>query len=107
MNYKPISLLSIGYKAFALILLGRLKEAGSDDRIWATQFGFKQNCGTIDALFMARFIIEKQWAAKESAKKILALDWAKAFDSIAPDALSDALRRIGVPKKFVKVIEHI
>ena len=50
-NYRPISLLSIGYKIFAFILLRRLKSVGAENRIWPTQFGFKSRSGTTDALY--------------------------------------------------------
>ena len=49
-NYRPISLLAVGYKIFAAILLRRLKDAGAEDRIWPTQFGFRSGCGCADAL---------------------------------------------------------
>ena len=35
-NYRPISLLCIGYKLLATILLLRLKAAGAEARIWST-----------------------------------------------------------------------
>ena len=35
------------------------------------------------------------------------LDWGKAFDKIHQGRLSDALRRIGIPDKVVRVIEAI
>ena len=38
---------------------------------------------------------------------LLALDWAKAFDSIRPDALLTALRRFGVPEPFSRMVQNI
>ena len=45
-NYRPISLLSAGYKIFAAVLLNRLRDGGAEDRIWPTQFGFRRRHGT-------------------------------------------------------------
>lgn len=106
-NYRPISLLQIRYKLFATILLQRLKDAAAKDRIWKTQFGFKSKCGTRDALFLARRMIEQAWEQKEGKLILLALDWAKAFDSISPDALVSALARFGVPIHMLRVIRAI
>ena len=39
-NYRPISLISVGYKVFATVLLERLRAAGAEERLWKTQFGF-------------------------------------------------------------------
>lgn len=38
---------------------------------------------------------------------MVALDWAKAFDSIDPQGLLRALNRFGVPDNFVKVVSAI
>ena len=57
-NYRPISLICVGYKLFAHVLLHRLKAAGAENRIWHTQFGFESERGTSDALLLARRIIE-------------------------------------------------
>ena len=63
-NYRPISLLAVGYQILAAILLRRLKDAGAADRIWPTQFGFRSGCGCADALFIARRKVENAWARK-------------------------------------------
>ena len=73
-NYRPISLLSIGYKLFALILLNRLREAGAEDRLWPTQFGFWRGLGTGDGLFIVRRVIEEVWAKKNGSATLLALN---------------------------------
>ena len=73
-KYRPISLLAIGYKIFASMLLQRLKNAGAENNITITQFGFKSNSGTRDALFLVRRLIEKCWAQQDSPLILLALD---------------------------------
>ena len=44
-NYRPISLVTVGYKIFASLLLNRLRDDGAQKKIWTTQFGFKQSAG--------------------------------------------------------------
>ena len=106
-NYKPISLLPVGYKLFATILLQRLKTGGAEQRVWRTQYGFKSDNGTADDLFLARRLLEKTWANKSGQLLFLALDWAKAFDSVSPEALLTALKRFGVPDQFAAVVRAI
>ena len=52
-------------------------------------------------------MIEKAWGKKNSKTILLAPDWAKAFDSISPDALSGALERFGIPREMTSMISNI
>ena len=106
-NYRPISLLCIGYKIIVSILLQRLKQGGVESKIWSTQFGFKFNFGTFYALFVVRRIIDDVWSEKQGSAVFVALDWAKAFDCISPEGLLDALRRCGLPRSFLDFIRNI
>ena len=63
-NFRPISLLSTGYKLFALVLLNRLRAYNIDRYLWPSQFGFKRNARVTDALFMARRHIDDACAKK-------------------------------------------
>ena len=106
-NYLPISLLCSSYKLFAIILLNRLRAANIDDYICATQFGFKKGARVTDALFMARRFIDNAHAKPHGQLVLLALDWAKAFDSLMPGPMLNALRRFGLPVEFVNMIASI
>ena len=63
--------------------------------------------GTNDALFLARRVLESKANAGDDNLFIIALDWAKAFDRIAPDALFETFRRFGIPPEFVQMIQVI
>ena len=106
-NYRPISLLNLAYKVLASLLLLRLKNAEGDNYLWHTQFGFRGGHGTADALFIVRRCLETVWNSQGQSKILVALDWAKAFDSISPDGLLEALARFGLPGKFAESIRSI
>ena len=57
-NYRPISLLTIGYKVLAALMLQRLQAGGADERIQRSQYGFRKGRSTGDALFVARRMID-------------------------------------------------
>ena len=90
-NYRSMSLLPIGYKVFASILLARLKDGGAEKRIMETQYGFKSGSGTRDAIFIVRRLLDQCVLGQNQKLVFLALDWAKAFDSVAPQCLTQAL----------------
>ena len=96
-NYRPICLQSIAYKLFASLIKERFLDAGVDGRLWKSQFGFRKQHCTEDAIFVALRRIEKACAQRHGQIRFLALDWKKAFDSINIDSLLDALRRFGIP----------
>lgn len=106
-NYRPISLLNIGYKVFASLVRSRLVESGAEGRLSRTQFGFRGGYGTADALFVVRRKIEEAWALKHGRVVMLALDWQRAFDAINPAAMLTALRRFGLPEHLLNVISAI
>ena len=107
-NYRPISLLPIGYKKlFALVLLERLKSSGAEDRVWNTQYGFKSGYGTRDSLHLARRMLDRPWETKDGKLVFLALDWAKAFDSVCPDSLVKALQRFGIHGRMLAAMKAI
>ena len=104
-NYRPIALLNIGYKLMASIIQKRLAEA-MDDRIDPAQFGFRKSRSTSQPIHIYRRIQEIHEEAGLELVTIL-LDWEKAFDKVHQGRLVDALKRIGIPMKVVRVIEAI
>eukprot|EP00959_Pyramimonas_sp_CCMP1952_P097989 2048034-Pyramimonas_sp.AAC.1 len=52
-------------------------------------------------------MIEDAWATNDGGTLLLALDWAKAFDSVSPTALAASLRRFVWPDHFVRAVASI
>ena len=105
-NYRPISLLAVGCKLFACTPLRRLKDAGSESRIWESQTGFRSERGSTDAVFVGRRLIELAWEAQDTKLICLALDWAKAFGSVAPSSFCKALLCFGVSVQMCNDVQR-
>ena len=103
-NYKPICLLSVCQKLFMSKAKQRLIDAGAEQRLWPTQFGFRAKRSIEDAIFIARRRIEIAKAKRGGQITLLALDWAKAFDSINVESLVNALKRFGLPLGLLEMI---
>ena len=106
-NYRPISLLNVWYKVFASLVHKRLVAAGAEQRLSQTQFGFRSGHSTLDAIFVLRRKIDLAAAQRDGKLFVMALDWAKAFDSINPESMIAALRRFGLPQHVLGVIAAI
>ena len=60
-----------------------------------------------DALFIIRRRDEQVCAPRGGNVLLLALDWAKAFDSIALKRLMDTLKRFGLNKSVLQAVGEI
>ena len=106
-NYRPISLLPVGYKILAALIHQRLIAGGVDDKITMSQFGFRPRRNCMGALMVVRRMIDAATEEKEHGLLMIFLDWAKAFDRIRVGGLVSALKRFGLPKLFVDLIASI
>ena len=77
-NYRPITLLNTVYKIHAVILQKRLEE-GLEKHIQKTQYGFRKDKSTGDAIHGIRRIIDHAEQTDEKTIRLL-LDWEKAFE---------------------------
>ena len=77
-----------------------------DDRIDPAQFGFRKGRNTSQPIHIYKRIQEIHEEAGLELVTVL-LDWEKAFDKIHQGQLLDALRRIGIQEKVVRVIGAI
>ena len=106
-SHRPISLISVVYKAFTSLVLRRILKSGAEARFTKSQFGFRSGRGTNDAVYVARRHLELAWAHRGGSVAMLALDWSKAFDSINTECLLIALQRFGLPQKLVDLIAGV
>ena len=74
-NFRPIALLNTMYKIFIAILQKRLA-ATIDKHLQKTQFGFRKDKSTADALHCIRRIMENATQTKDKTILVL-IDWRK------------------------------
>ena len=81
-NYRPISLLPVGYKVLATLIHQRLLDNGVDSEICRSQYGFRPHRSCCDALMVIRRMIDAAHESKHEGPMLVFLDWAKVFDRI-------------------------
>lgn len=101
-SYRGISLLSVPGKIFARVLLNRLLPV-SEKLLPETQFGFRPDRGTCEAIFSIRQLQEK---SREQSQPLYLcfVDLEKAFDCVPREALWTLLAKLGCSEKFVRMI---
>ena len=104
-NYRPIALLNIGYKPMASMIQKILSEA-MGDRIDPAQFGFRKGKSTSQPIHIYRRIREIHEEAGLELVTIL-FGRKRLSTTIRQGRLLDALKRIGIPLKMVRVFEAI
>ena len=69
-------------------------------------FGFRASRSTSQPLFALHRLLEMA-TQTDTALYLMFLDWEKAFDIISHESLHSALVSMGVPPKYVNVIDAI
>ena len=84
------------YKIFAARVQKQLAEK-LDKHLQKTQYGFRANRSTADALYLIRRIMEYGEKTTNPLMLVL-LDWEKAFDKVDRTGMMEALTKMGVNK---------
>jgi exonuclease III len=104
-NHRPISLLSIPGKVYALILLHRVSDQ-VDSQLLESQCAFRSNRGLSDATYTLRSIMYKCQRYKQPLY-LAFVDLRKAYDSIPRDALWRVLAAYGVEPKVIELLADL
>jgi len=102
-SYRPIMLTDTAYKIFMRMVASRLEKIAGH-RLRYQQLGFQKHRSTIQALHILRRITDGFLACRNLDLNLLFLDWAKAFDRLAPDAIKDALTKHGIDGSLLQAI---
>lgn len=110
MNYRPIALLQTPYKIFTRIIAERLRGVLAQ-LVRESQHGFlpdrqlEDAVNTVQALLTKRYKTRKEPAAESPI--LLAIDYAKAYDSLKRSFLWDTMEKFGFGKQFINLIKEI
>ncbi|KAL3689125.1 hypothetical protein R1sor_015434 [Riccia sorocarpa] len=98
-NWRPISLLNLGYKIVAKILANRLREV-VPDIVDSQQKGFVKKRSINDSLLAVQ--IGQEWAEKSGQEVLLVkLDFEKAYDRVSHEYLWKTMEALGIDEKFI------
>jgi len=100
-NYRPIILLNIAYKIFAVLLNKRLLE-NKENKLEDNQMGLRSNTSTIDNIFIIRQIFEKSHEYNIDLYNIF-VDYTHAFDSFYRSKLIECLKKFDAPDKLIRL----
>jgi hypothetical protein len=104
-NYRPITVLNSDYKIFTKALANKLAGV-APFIIHKDQAGFMKGRKITDAIYLAQEVVEY---AEEDLQNgvIVALDQEKAYDKTLHQYLWAALRRQGIPEKFIDTVKSL
>ena len=106
-NYRGITLISCFAKLFTSILNNRLKLwSNVTDTSSNAQFGFKSDHSTIDAIFILKYLTDKQLQDKKMLYCAF-IDLKKAFDSVSRTSLWYKMIKSGIDGKLFDIIRSM
>ena len=87
------------------MLRDRLVE-GLESRLARTQYGFRSTRRTAQPIFAARRLMDIAESAGDRLILLL-LDWEKAFDKIDQEALFEAMDRMDIDPKLIRLTKQL
>lgn len=106
-QYRGITLLPILSKLFTAILATRIRDwAERHQKLGDYQFGFRQGCQTVDAIFIVQTLFERSKVTKSSLFCCF-VDFRKAFDSINHNKLWSKLSSLGISRKLINIMSNM
>lgn len=105
-NYRGVTLLSRTYKIYASILNRRL-EKELEGKLHEGQFGFRKGRGTMDAVYVLNYIVNREIAKKKGRLFAFFVDLKAAFDKVDRDKLDQELTRLKIRTQLRERIMEI
>ncbi|KAK3563366.1 hypothetical protein QTP86_021842, partial [Hemibagrus guttatus] len=102
-NYRGIKLMSHTMKLWERVVEARLRKVVE---ICGQQYGFMPRKSTTDAIFALRILMEKYRDGQRELHCVF-VDLEKAYDRVSREELWYCMRKSGVSKKYVRVVQDM
>ncbi|XP_015112551.1 uncharacterized protein LOC107038148 [Diachasma alloeum] len=107
-NYRPISVLNLGYKLLASIMTQRLNDWIEDnDALKESQGEFRRRRGTREQVFILNSLIGNRIKRPGGKLYVAFLDLKAAFDTVDRDLLMEKLWKLGIRGRFYDMVKSI
>ena len=95
-------------KMFAAIVKERIAEV-IDPHLHKTQYGFRKDRSTAQAIHIVRRAIDigERNSKQGEFTQLILLDWAKAFDKVDQAGLFEAMDRMGIDDKLIRLTKQL
>jgi hypothetical protein len=103
-NYRPITLLNVGYKMFEILLHNSIWRI-VEHKIGHYQTGFRPNRSTIDNIFTIRHIYKKCHEYNIELRNVF-VDFMQAFDSVKRSMIPECLKQYKVSRKLINLVQE-
>lgn len=104
-DYRTISLMSHVLKIFLRIIHSRVY-GRIEEHISETQFGFRNNLGTREALFCIQVLVQRCRDVDHPVFTCF-IDFEKAFDRVKHDKLVKILQEVGIDDRDLQIIKNL
>ena len=107
-TYRPTSLLNTLYKIQAAMLQQNriFKKHIPDRHLQNTQYGFRKDRSTADAIRLRRRTIE-YWESTNKQLQLVLPDWGNALDKADREEMINAMERMQIDDKLIKPVKAI
>lgn len=107
-DYREVTMMSILYKIYAMVLAERLREELEGKQIIPqNQTGFRRGMGTIDNIYVLNYLVNKQIERKGRKMVMLFVDLKAAFDSVDRGVLVREMKARGIREGFIRSVGEV
>ena len=98
-NYRGVTLMDTAYKIYANMLNKRLKKE-VEKKLGEGQFGFREGRGTIDAIYVINYVVNRELTKKKGKVFAFFADLKAAFDKVDRAEMEEMMKKAEIGKRL-------